>query len=71
MKKNWLSKKRKSALILMPVIWDENVDFGDTIDPKEQKEKVDFLLDKGWKIKIINEIKQKHVVYSHILLEAE
>lgn len=63
--------KKKSAILLMPIIWDSNIRLPNQANPKIQKKKLDFLLEKGWKVKIMNEIIHEDVTYSHILVEAQ
>ena len=61
-----------TVIILVPTLFmADKVEQVRSLDPDEQKQKLDNLLAQGFKVKIISEFEYEHIHFTHYVLEKE
>lgn len=61
-----------TAIILVPTLFmGDKEELARSLNPDEQKEKLDSLLAKGFKVKIMSEFEYEHIHFTHYVLEKE
>lgn len=61
-----------TAVILVPTLFTEDKEEQfNSLNPEEQNQKLNSLLTKGFKVKIMNEFEYEHIHFTHYVLEKE
>lgn len=61
-----------TAIVLVPTLFTgDKAELARSLNPDEQKQKLDGFLAQGFKIKIMNEFEYEHIHFTHYVLEKE
>lgn len=61
-----------TAIVLVPTLFtSDKAELARSLNPDEQKQKLDSLLAQGFKVKIMSEFEYEHIHFAHYVLEKE